>query len=349
MDELRRLLGPDASRAWGVLTREYADQAEPEGRVRRLWHRARIFFLGLSYKLSPARRVLFAASLLLVGIGMVAEQQVIAGGDVSPPPLLLVMLGVVGLVFLLALELADRVLVRDELEVARQLQRELLPAGAPDLPGWSFAHSWSTANTIGGDYYDFISTGDGRIALVAGDASGHGIAAGLLMALASSALKLAMDVDPDPVAVARLVNRSLCRSGGTRAFMTLFYGLLEPVGGRFEYVCAGHPFPLLRRSDGSIEELGSGCLPLGLREELEPACGATTLRPGDLLVLYSDGIPEAVGPTGTSFGFLRVRDAVAPGGSPQEVHDRVLMALGGFVGEVPAADDRTLVVVRREG
>ena len=347
-DELKRLVGSDASRAYGVLTREYADQVEPEGRLARLWHRTRVLFLGLSYKLTPARRVLFAASLLLVLVGVVAEEHVQTGGQVSPPPMLMVVAGVAGLVFLVALELTDRVLVRDELEVARQLQRELLPQRSPELPGFDFAHSWTTANTIGGDYYDFVPASGGRLALVAADASGHGIAAGLLMALASSALKLAMDVDPAPATVARLVNRSLCRSGGSRAFLTLFYGLLDPATGRLEYVCAGHPFPLLRRAGGGVEEVGAGCLPLGLRQELRPDIGEVVLQPGDTLVLYSDGLPEAVDAHGRAFGFERLRAAVEPAGTPQVVHDRVLEALRAFTGGAPADDDRTLVVVRRE-
>ena len=131
-------------------------------------------------------------------------------------------MSITGLVFLLVLELADRVVVRDELEVARELQRELMPQQAPDVPGYSFAFSYRTANTIGGDYYDFLPLPDGRLALIVGDASGHGIAAGLLMAIANSSLKLGLDLDPDPAAVADVVNRALCGTGGTRAFMTLF-------------------------------------------------------------------------------------------------------------------------------
>jgi len=241
--DLKRLVGPEASRAFDVLTREHAGD-EPRGRVRRLWHRTKILFLGLSYKLTPPRRLLFAASLLLALVGLVVDSQQPNLGNAR----VLLSLSVVGLTWLLGLELADRVLVRDELEVARHLQRALLPERPPEVPGWHFAFSSRTANTIGGDYFDLLPLEDGRLAVVVGDASGHGIAAGLLMAIASSTIKLALDTDPAPTAVLSMVNTALYRTGDRRAFMTLFLGLLEPGTGRLEFASAGHPFPVLRRT-----------------------------------------------------------------------------------------------------
>ena len=119
--------------------------------------------------------------------------------------------------FLLALELVDRVLVRDELEVARQLQRDLLPSERPDCPGYRIAHSYRTANEIGGDYYDFLPLPDGRLALVIGDASGHGMAAGLLMAIANAALKLADRGRPRARACRRACSTACCAAPGTGA------------------------------------------------------------------------------------------------------------------------------------
>jgi serine phosphatase RsbU (regulator of sigma subunit) len=255
---------------------------------------------------------------------------------------------VAGLVLLIVLELADRILVRDELEVARELQRDLLPTGAPDLPGWSFAFSYRTANTIGGDYYDFIRLSDGRLAVVVGDASGHGIAAGLLMAIASSALRLAIDVDPEPDAVAPFVNRALCRSGGQRAFMTMFYGVLDPGTGRLDFVNAGHPYPMVRRSDTSVVELGRGGLPLGLRDGLRSPTGCVTVGRGEQLVLYTDGVVETLDADGRDFGYERLRRVVELGGSAEAIHDRVAGEVAAHQGDAPALDDRSLVVVVRD-
>ncbi len=348
--EAPRILGRDASHAYAILTREHADQPEPEGRLKRLWHRARIAFLGLSGKLTPPRRLLFVASLVAGAAGLYMYEirpAVQFYGLLSPPVLLL--LAITGLVFVLALELADRVMIRDELEVARQLQRELLPSSPPPLEGYAFSFSYRTANTIGGDYYDFLPLADGRIALVVGDASGHGIAAGLVMAIANAVLQLAIDLDPSPSAVAELMNRTLYRVGGSRAYMTLFYGVLEPARGRLEYVSVAHPFPIVRRADGTMVELGEGCLPLGVRPTIDPTAGVATLERGDLIVLYSDGVPEAVDASGTEFGFDRLRELIAGGGTAGQVHDRLIAELDAFTARATIHDDRSLVVVGRVG
>jgi hypothetical protein len=330
-----RELGRDTSRAWGILTRERADESVPKGWLRRFLHRCRIIFLGLSSKLSPVRRMLFAVCLALALIGV----------QVGRPSFLLA--SVAGLVLLLALELADRIVIRDELEVARELQREILPHTPPAVPGYQFAFSYRTANTIGGDYYDFLPMPNGRLALMVGDASGHGIAAGLIMAIANTTLKMALDTEEHPLAVATMVNRALFRTGGSRAFMTLFCGFLDPTSGRLDYFSAGHPYPMLRRTDGSIVELGEGCLPLGIRDDVSPTPGTVDLEPGDLLLMYTDGIPEAVNQAGAAFGFDRLRDLLVPGGTVTEVHDRVLRELAAFGGELDPVDDRSLVVIAR--
>ncbi len=342
--EFQRLFDRDAARAYDVVTRDHSHEKEPEGRVGRFFYRVRILFLGLAYKLTPPRRLLFAICMVLAVRGMVDL-------DLNSAPSLqiglLSLLSIAGLVFLLVLELADRVVVRDELEVARELQRELLPIEAPDVEGYSFAFSYRTANTIGGDYYDFFPLEDGRLAVITGDASGHGIAAGLVMAIAGSAIKLGFDRDPDPVAVATVVNRALCRTGGRRAFMTLFCGVLEPATGRLRFVCAGHPFPLLRRADGQIQELGEGCLPLGIRLELELEAHEAQIERGDTLLLYTDGVVETLSPSGESFGFERLSATLASGGTSRAIHDRVLGEVEAFRQDEPVLDDLSLVVVSR--
>ena len=349
--DLRRLFDRDAAEAYAVLTRDQPAGKEPKKGLKRLFYRARLLFLGLSYKLSPPRRVLFAAALVfaIFGVAQISfvvnhQHGVDVSLDASP---FFSSLSIGCLLFLLALELVDRVRVRDELEVARQLQRELLPQAAPALPGFAFAHSYRTANEVGGDYYDFIPLADGRLVLVAGDASGHGMAAGLLMAIANATLHTAVDIDPRPRPVAAMLNRALCRSGGRRAFMTLFYGLLEPVAGRFDFLCAGHPFPLLRRGDGTVAELGAGGLPLGLRADLDLAEDGVAFAPGDLLLLYTDGLPEAVNAAGQAFGFDRLTALVREGGGAREVHDRVLAAFDAHLAGGALTDDLSLVVVER--
>jgi sigma-B regulation protein RsbU (phosphoserine phosphatase) len=350
--DLRRLFDQDATHAYKVLTRDQDTDDEPESAAKRFFHRAKIIFLGISYKLGPARRMLFVLCLVFAIIGLVSpptfrfdSEQANIVLDFSP---LWFLLSIGGLLWLLIVELVDRVRVRDELEVARKLQSDLLPDNSPQIPGYSFAHSYRTANEVGGDYYDFQTLPDGRLAILMGDASGHGIAAGLLMAIANATLKTALDVDPEPEAVASLLNAALYRTGDRRAFMTLFYGLLDPPSGEIEFVCAGHPFPLVRRAGGAIEELGTGTLPLGLRKEVEPKAQSVVLEDGDLLVLFTDGLPESVnGPDGDAFGFQKIKQLLATVGSPDRIHDRILLAFDQHIGHEPLTDDLTLVVISK--
>src|SRR3954469_5614375 len=349
--DVKRLFDRDMGRAYDVLTREHSLEDEPKKGLKRFLFRAKLAFLGLSYKLTPPRRLLFAGSLFAFLLGLFSEQ----GFNYSHKGVQIKVefspfwftVSLAAMIFLLALELVDRVKVRDELEVARELQSGLMPHDLPGVPGYGFAHSYRTANEVGGDYYDIMALPDGRLALVVGDASGHGMAAGLVMAIANATLKTALDQDPNPEKVLTLLNHTLCRTGTNRTFMSAFYAVLEPSTGEMEYVSAGHPFPLLRHANGSIEELGNGGFPLGMREPLPLVTRRVTLERGDLLVLYTDGLPEAVDSLGkTAFGYERIRAALELGGSPQEVHDAILRAFARHAGDEPLRDAPTLEVTR---
>ncbi|HVS13992.1 MAG TPA: PP2C family protein-serine/threonine phosphatase [Thermoanaerobaculia bacterium] len=348
--DLARLFDRDAPDAFTLLAREHAEGPEPEDGLRRAIHRARLVFLGVAYRLSPARRLIFVVSLVSALFGLIDFGFAYDFGgrvvfDSSP---LWFVFSVAGLVLLLGLELVDQLRVRDELEVARQLQAQLLPRTTPDLPGYRITHAYRTANAVGGDYYDFQLLLDGRLALMVGDASGHGMAAGLLMAIANATLKLAIDLDPSPQAVLAMLNRSLVRISGRRSFMSLFYGLLEPDTGRLVYACAGHPYPLLRRAGGEVvEELGEGGLPLGLRASIDIRAGETVLGRDDLLVLYSDGLPEAANEDDLAFGYPRLEKIVRDVQSPEAARDAILAALDRHLGHRPLADDFSLVVIGR--
>ena len=349
VEDLRKLFDQDVSKAYKVLAQDRRLTDEPEEDLHRLLYRAKVVFLGVSEKLTPARRTIFAACILLTLIGLfnpvnfnIALRSARFSVDFSA---LWFTTAIAGLLYLLIVELVDRVRVRDELEVARHLQRDLLPQSAPPVPGYEFAHSYRTANEVGGDYHDFQLLDDGRIALMVGDASGHGIAAGLLMAIANATLKTAIDLDPSPVQVAAVLNRALYRTGDRRAFMTLFYAVLEPATGEVEYVCAGHPFPLVRHPDGNVEELGTGSLPLGLRPEIALESATTRLGVGDLLALYTDGLVEAVDGDDQAFGFERLKALLREPAGPYTLHDRILASFDRHVDKEPLTDDLTLVVM----
>lgn len=350
--DIKRLFHEDATKAYRVLSR---DQEEPPvgDDFSGFFQRAKIVFLGISHKLSPARRLIFTLSVLATLLGLLSGKNLTWGwGDEGTSISLgtsgiYLFLAVCGFAYLFIMELVDRVRVRDELEVARQLQSDLLPATAPVVPGYLFAHSYRTANEVGGDYFDVSPLPDGRVALVIGDASGHGIAAGLLMAIANATLKTALEVDPAPDKVAQLLNSTLYRTGDRRAFMTLFYALLDPRSGAIDYVCAGHPYPLLRRGDGEVEELGSGALPLGMRDELDLEIQRIEVRPGEVLFLYTDGLPEALDDQESAYGFDRLQELVAKGGRAGRLHDAVVRSFKTHVGARAVDDDVTILVMSR--
>jgi phosphoserine phosphatase RsbU/P len=349
-EELRRLVQRDAKGAYSVLMRDREAQVEKVSGLKRLLLELKLLFLSVSEKLSPRRRLLFGLAIASTLLGILNPNAVWMEGATRVTlgsARLFFLLAIFSLLLLLAFEMVDRILVRDEIQIARQLQRDLLPKSSPAVAGYAFAHSSRTANDIGGDYYQFQCLPDGRVAIVVADASGHGMAAGLLMAIANATLHVALELDPSPVAVATLLHRALWRTGDRRSFLTLFYGLLEPATGQIEYVCAGHPFPLLRRAGGSIEEPALGSFPLGMRETLHPTTGRLQLCPGELLLLFTDGLFEGVDRAGQAFGFDRLRGALAPGGDAQQAHGRALAAFEGHVGSEPLADDVTLVVVQR--
>lgn len=356
VQDVKRLFERDATKAYAVLARDQSTAHPGDGKSVPLRTKIKVVLGGISSRLSPARRLLFALAIISFVLGLLGTVDLdIHIAFFAPLSLLLsaetfwFLLCIAALFFLLTMELVDRVRVRDELEVARQLQNDLLPQGSPVVAGYSFAHSYRTANEVGGDYHDFTLLPDGRLGLTVGDASGHGIAAGLLMAIANATLKTAIEIDPTPHQVATLLNTTLCRTGDRRAFMTLFYGVLEPHTGELEYVGAGHPFPLLRRADGEVVEIGEGSLPLGMRAEASLPGGRVTMEKGDLLVLYSDGLPEATDPEGRhSFGFDRLERLLEVPGTPADVHRRILSEFDRHVGDSALNDDFTLVVVARE-
>ena len=345
--DLRSLIDRDAPRVYSVLLRDRTRPATRKRGAKAFFADARLLFESISEKLPPARRLVFGLALASAVLAFVRLEIAILPG-LSAGPRLFTLLAVAGLLFLLAVELVDRVLVRDELEVARQLQNDLLPKSPPQIPGWLVAHSWRTANDIGGDYHRFELLAGGRWAIVVADASGHGMAAGLLMAITDTALRTAVELDPAPEAVAAVVHRALLRAGDRRDFVTLFYALLDPASGELEYASAGHPSPIVRRADGTLEEPAEGALPLGMRATSRPARGHLRLAPGDLVVIATDGLFEALDERERSFGWDRLREEIArPGGGAHEVHDRLRDAVERHAGDALASDDRTLVVLER--
>jgi sigma-B regulation protein RsbU (phosphoserine phosphatase) len=243
--------------------------------------------------------------------------------------------------------------MEDELAVGRQIQLSLLPHREPAVAGWEFAVYYQAAHQVGGDFYDFVEWPDAknRLGLVVADVVGKGVPAALFMALSRTTIRSAALVETSPLAALTKANSLLLQESRSDMFLTAFYGMLDTETGRLVYANAGHNRPLwLRAATGEVQELPSWGTILGSFQEIAPEEREVGLAPGDLLVLYTDGLSEAFDARGRQFGTDRLRNVVAahPSASARTVLDEVIRAVNEFAGDVSLSDDLTLLVTRRE-
>ncbi|HEX6792092.1 MAG TPA: GAF domain-containing SpoIIE family protein phosphatase [Candidatus Krumholzibacteria bacterium] len=239
--------------------------------------------------------------------------------------------------------------MREQVRLAVRVVDELLPKAPPVIPGYDLAATSVAAQMVGGDYFDFIAYKDGRTSVCLGDVSGKGLPAALLMSNLQATLRGQTALD---MAVAETIARSnllLHRSTDPEKFATLFMGVLEPATGALCYCNAGHERPMLLRRDGGVERLGIGGLALGVLDSFPYEEGTATLDPGDVLVVYSDGIPDATDELGTFFGEERLLEGVRQhaGESAAELVGRIIAAVLAHERGAPRTDDLTVVVVKR--
>ena len=234
-----------------------------------------------------------------------------------------------------------------EIGIAREVQRRLLPQRSPALETLELAACCEQAQSVGGDYYDYLEAGEGQMAFVLADVSGKGMPAALRMANLQAHLRSQLASAPrDPLRVLRQVNRMLCEGSEPGHFATLFLGVYSDGSRRFSYINCGHNPPLCLRRDGSVEWLHATATVLGSFEDWTCTLGRTTLAAGDLLVVYSDGVTEA-GHGDQLFGEQRLLDALR--GHGEEPLDKVLARLVGRVqafGDGAPMDDLTLLIAR---
>jgi serine phosphatase RsbU (regulator of sigma subunit) len=344
------------------LTAEHEREiASARGRIRRFFRTTNAVLFGLIKRLAPARRVMFAGvfvCLFLALQGPHFERKAHRVGNVTKSVQSWVyfdnfylFVAIVLTVLLLAMELVDKINYRDELELARDLQASLIPKALPAPKGWELAAYNRIANTVGGDIYDFVPLGGERLAVLFGDASGHGMTAGLVMAVAHAAFRTQLDVDAKPEAMFATLNRILVRTGGPRAFFSCVYLLIEN-DGTFSGSVAGHP-PVLHVSPSGevVARIGRGAYPLGIRDPLVWQVERSSLATGERLLLYSDGVSEARGVRREEFGEARI-EALArheAGRPPGGLVGSLVAAERAWRGEEPADDDVSIAVIARSG
>jgi len=360
-EDLTGLYSLEWRRAQEALT---AEAGEPRktggGRIRRFFRTTNAVLYGLARRLAPARRVVFLVVLLCLVMSMCGPEfhwtdEKVEGGVTRERSYNIdfdgtfLMASTVLLGLLLGMELVDKINFRDELELARDLQASLIPKELPRTAAYTVGARNEIANTVGGDIYDFVSLPDGRLAVLFGDASGHGMAAGLVMAVAHAAFRTQLDVDPSPPAMLATLNRILCRTGGPRAFFSCVYLLLSDDGSLAGSV-AGHPQPLLLGADGVVRErIGKGSYPLGIRPNLTWTVETGRMGPGEALVLHSDGLSEGRSPAGEEFGDARIEALLrqfAPYDAQAEA-DAIFGSLRTFLGRSIPDDDVSVAIIRR--
>jgi phosphoserine phosphatase RsbU/P len=245
-------------------------------------------------------------------------------------------------------DLVERRRLERELAIAREIQLSFLPAGSPDVPGFDLAGTTLPHDEVGGDYYDFIPVSETRLGLAIADVAGKGIPAALIMAGFRMSLLAEVRNEFAIRAVMRKVNSLLHESTERDKFVTAFYGVLDFRNHVLTFSNAGHNPPILRHRDGSMEYLMDGGLALGVMPDSLYEERPVALRPGDLLVLYTDGVSEAESPHGDQFGTARIEQAMARMAhrTAQEILDALVEEVREFAGERGQSDDLTLLVVR---
>jgi sigma-B regulation protein RsbU (phosphoserine phosphatase) len=330
------------------------DRGQHETRSQRGKRVASAFFWAMVLKLSPARRVLFVASLAMMALpGLDFRSR---NADFQVPNLSF--LGAVGFLVLLALELADRVTMKRDLEIAKEIQTWLMPAAPPVVPGIEMAFATRPANTIAGDYYDAFlrpipadssAPCPPQLLLVVADVAGKSVPAALLMATLQASLRTLAGVCSGPLELVERWNQYCCQQNvGGQRFTTAFLAELNPLTRQLTYVNAGHNWPVLRRASGAIERLERGGLPLGLMRNARYECGQAVLAAGDLLLIFTDGLVEAEDHREEEYGEHRMLASLNSycAKTAPEVLQFLMASADQFVGSAPQHDDITCLVLR---
>ncbi len=248
--------------------------------------------------------------------------------------------------------LHQRLLARERLDydlrLARQIQRNLLPRDPPRVTGLEFAVHYEPAFHVGGDFYDFLWLDPNKLALVVGDVSGKAISGALFMARVTSEIRAAAPVEASPRRVLQRVNRALSEVAEDGMFTTMVYVVIDLAQNSLRFANAGHTTPILRR-DGEViplEYTEARTLPLGVEVKIEVGEAQVQLQPGDMLMLYTDGIIEARSVNGEFYGQERLQHSVARApASARASLEAVLADLDRFVEEAPQSDDQTVVCI----
>jgi serine phosphatase RsbU (regulator of sigma subunit) len=364
--DVRRLFTRDTAEAYRYFTRHAdAKKLAAEPWYRRWPMQLRLVFSGFTMRLSPARRALYAVGVVAFLLGVVMLFRGFAPVRVFLFPFTIsvvmptwvqgatwLIVAFIAVNLLVLMEVADRLSLKGELEVARDIQLAMLPSGMRQAGDAVICGVTRPANTVGGDFYDVIPLPDGRLVLALGDVAGKGSPAALLMALLLAMLRTLVDEGLEAARLIERLNVQVAKHSPASRFITFFYGLYDPRTGGLQYVNAGHLPPVLLRASGQFDRSPStspGGLALGMFDHATYQTSQLTIEPGDVFVLYSDGITEAENPEGKAFeeaGLEAVLTRVAAG-DPNEIGAAILASVEIYAADARLADDLTTLVVKR--
>jgi serine phosphatase RsbU (regulator of sigma subunit) len=341
IDDLWSQFVADARASYGFYGRDVDwEEIQKLPRWRRPLHVAKEFFWALLLKMSPARRVLLLIAFVILVI------------PVFNPQMNFEAVAVILFLLLLSLELADKVTMKRDLEIAREIQSWLVPSHAPVVVGADIAFATRPQNSVAGDYYDaFYPDPDNheKLMLVIADVAGKSVPAALLMATLQASLRtVAVENAPLADLVARLNRYACAHSLDGRRFTTAVLGEYNPATRRLVYVNAGHNAPLLRRVNGDLLQLDVGGLPLGIESNVVYETAELELKPGDALIFFTDGVVEAFNEAGEEFGNERWNGAIRnlPDSNAHQTLQHLMKRVDEFVRATRQSDDITCLVFR---
>jgi phosphoserine phosphatase RsbU/P len=353
LGELMSQFKQDAQTGFRFYRKDYAAGAEPAQRPGFL-HRVQELMWAILGKLTPARRVLLLAGIVLLLLPGGGAHFQSGDRDVTFSGPSFQFWGGAVLFVLLMLEIADRVIMKRDLEIARDIQSWLLPATPPAVDGLEIAFATRPANTVAGDFYDVFarqnsSATSPAFLMAVADVAGKSIPAALLMATFQASLKTLSATPCSLPDLAKALNQYACgNSQGGLRFTTAFLAEYDPATRVLNYANAGHNNPMFRRSSGAIERLVAGGLPLGIQAEARYESGSVTLRSGDWLVIFTDGLVEAENQFAQEYGEERLLNVLHgnAAATPEALLQRMIAEVNAFVGPTPQHDDITCMLIK---
>lgn len=355
ISELWSQFRADARSSYRLYSKDVdSTRAAGEGRMRHALNMVGRFFWAIIEKLTPARRVMLLLALVLIVIPSGDATWQSANGEVRVIGLDTHFYGGLLMFALLILEVGDRVVMKRDLQIAKEIQTWLLPAAPPPIPGLEIAFTTKPANTVAGDYYDVFprpccDPQSQTYLIAAADVAGKSIPAAMLMATFQASLRTLSNTPGTLLELVGRMNQYACtNSQNGRRFTTAWIAEYDPATRLITYVNAGHNNPILRRKNGTMERLDVGGMPLGIMNDAPYTSASLTLGSDDWLAVFTDGVVEAENNNQEEYGEIRFMTMINAGVmlSPEMMLNSIMVDIARFTGDAPQHDDITCVLIK---